>query len=82
MVVQKLEAQHDAGSIEPAGGDDENIRLTRHRHSKKYTQDKRDAFKDHLNSGLKLNRYTENHTVGAAIIGWRQSFAEPGNEES
>lgn len=31
MVVQKLEAQHDAGCIEPAGGDDENIKLTLHK---------------------------------------------------
>lgn len=39
MVVQKLEAQHDAGSIESAGGEDDNIKLV---------TEQREVYKDSL----------------------------------
>lgn len=50
MVVQKLEAQHDAGSIESAGGEDDNIKLVTPSQTNpiKYPTEQREAFKDSL----------------------------------
>lgn len=48
MVVQKLEAQHDAGGVESAGGEDENVKLGPPSQTNpiKYATEQRDAFRD------------------------------------
>lgn len=47
MVVQKLEAQHDAGGVESAGGDDQNIKLmgSSQTNPLKYHTEQGDVFK-------------------------------------
>lgn len=75
VVVQKLEAQHDAGSIESAGGDNANVKLVAPSQTDpiKYHTEQRDAFKGSLlrmssHCLLKHNRQTYNQTMAAVGV--------------
>lgn len=61
MVVQKLEAQHDAGSIESAGGEDDNIKLV---------TEQREVYKDSLLTMSSRSRPSRpyNQTMAAVAL--------------
>lgn len=74
MVVQKLEAQHDAGSVESAGGEDENVNLGTPSQTNpiKYPTEQREAFRDRLPTmssqcRLKPQRHLQPHNGSCCV---------------